>query len=125
MAPAAVQTQAIADQASQALADYAQGHIGGVQKLGQTLQVIETKREDERYIPETVYLTAIHPDAAETTTRLMVLMENASHGEEALINLVTNSTGFMDVMKAVRSCDKFKQRSWQFVESWLPEDAPF
>jgi len=120
------QDQAIADQASQALADYAQGNIAGVQKIAQSsLQVIETKREDERYIPETIYLTAIHPDAAETTTRLMVLMENATHGEESLVNLVTNSTGFMDVIKAVRSCDKFKQRSWQFVESWLPEDAPF
>jgi|GEM_PF-6614640 len=118
------QDQTIADQASQALADYAQGNIAGVQQIARSApQVIETKREDERYIPETIYLTAIHPDAAETTTRLMVLMENG--GEEALIDLVTNATGFMDVIKAVRSHNDFKSRSWGFVESWLAEDAPF
>ncbi|MBW4692274.1 MAG: hypothetical protein KME27_10955 [Lyngbya sp. HA4199-MV5] len=89
-------------------------------------QVIETQRVPAKTTPQTFYITAIHPDRpVDQIERLTILMENEWEDEDALINLVTNASGFLEVMQAVRQHPEFQNKRWCFRESWGEGESPF
>ncbi len=88
----------------------------------QKIQITEHKREDERVIPATVFLTAINPDRpVEDTHRLMVLTEDQKRGDDLLLDLRLNDESLVFLLQVIRQ--QFPDRFLMITDSWLPKES--